>query len=1063
MITLNSILPFVFICLIVFLIAFAAPITWVRRQFEALHENTEKLLQINSLKELCEEAVKNFTDVFYFDYAVISLIDFEKRKITSEYSNEKIASKLGDASPKKWIHQSDYELHTKPKQRKDILLEVLEKNKQIKVFENKISDQKIPAEALNPNIQEVHKGINRVFLPISYIIKKKDSNNIQLGVIELGLKNKLRPISFSRLMMQARLWSVFNFYLAFFSIFFSQNSIKSIDDFYSFFRKYQKVIMLELYVSVFAQRYYLLLQKELERKAIKVIIEDDIKPLERIDDTNNYIQTALNRITAFTNSKYAILSFNTFNQSHIDFTNNTFYAGGISRKNIVPNFKNIDKSDSITRHTLESGTPYLTGDAPNDPYFQPCLDGIKEASIIAFPLRKEQIETPLGILLLISDEYDYYTGLHQAVITVILERVIRNYFRKKRYKAYQTLAYPAQLWTSPEEAYLSVSKILQEHYNSDKVSVWVRESKNEKEFTLSEKAMNPIFYQQFQQSFDNDEVLKIFSTIETKEIYQSEKHPIVEVLTAKKEGSRIATFLAKNEFKNYIHLRVIVLEKCEAFIDIFSKRKLEVDFIDNEKDFLTQIVNKLSMSIQGLKLLRSFTTISNALSQPKSDLGVIVQCALETTNADIVSYLPVKKGRILKSDAVNRGYEVKEEKYIVSNPYALTAENILKIDTVSKYFSNLGEYRKFLRKDCGLVIKNDQMPKSFLARNEIVSMAAIKVTHLDETLGVLFFNYRHSINFDNRQSLKSLIENFSSFLAVHLLKQDIMDDLQLKKEHLEKAVSILIQHQATVYKDLQRKKDEIEKLEKDFADILPRATRTSFYQILDGINHTVKSTLLTVGLELEDIKQLDTRTNVLNQKSKEIIYENLDKIGRLIIYSESLLNLFDFFKQDKERIIVFNVIKSIIDFFNIFNYDFIKIDTKDIDKSLFVVFNKAEFNMIIYNLINNAIQALLIKSSKVANFEGQIKITAVEKKNIISIHIRDNGVGIDKEIKQKIFDRGFTTKKNHTEAHLKGTGIGLYFVKEILKKEYHSQINCTSEVGKFTEFTIEIPTFINHQ
>ncbi|MEO0686849.1 MAG: HAMP domain-containing sensor histidine kinase, partial [Cyanobacteria bacterium J06649_11] len=76
----------------------------------------------------------------------------------------------------------------------------------------------------------------------------------------------------------------------------------------------------------------------------------------------------------------------------------------------------------------------------------------------------------------------------------------------------------------------------------------------------------------------------------------------------------------------------------------------------------------------------------------------------------------------------------------------------------------------------------------------------------------------------------------------------------------------------------------------------------------------------------------------------------------------------------------------------------------------------------------------------------------VEDKKSVIIKISDNGSGIPEKIQQRIFDNLFTTKTVN-----KGTGLGLSIARQIIVEKHNGSLNFNSELGKGTEFIIEIP------
>jgi two-component system, NtrC family, sensor kinase len=115
-----------------------------------------------------------------------------------------------------------------------------------------------------------------------------------------------------------------------------------------------------------------------------------------------------------------------------------------------------------------------------------------------------------------------------------------------------------------------------------------------------------------------------------------------------------------------------------------------------------------------------------------------------------------------------------------------------------------------------------------------------------------------------------------------------------------------------------------------------------------------------------------------------------------------------------------------------------------------------ELSRVFLNLFNNSFYAIHEKSAaekaQNRNFSPHVTVTTKKAGDKILISIKDNGPGIPDDVRDKIFNPFFTTKPTG-----KGTGLGLSMSYDIIVKGHGGSIKVDSEVGKFTEFTIELP------
>ncbi|MUG97187.1 HAMP domain-containing protein [Scytonema sp. UIC 10036] len=121
-----------------------------------------------------------------------------------------------------------------------------------------------------------------------------------------------------------------------------------------------------------------------------------------------------------------------------------------------------------------------------------------------------------------------------------------------------------------------------------------------------------------------------------------------------------------------------------------------------------------------------------------------------------------------------------------------------------------------------------------------------------------------------------------------------------------------------------------------------------------------------------------------------------------------------------------------------------------------------QLNQVFMNLLSNAIDALEASAFNQQlfidrNLQQKINpticiVTQVLADNAISIHISDNGSGMDETVQAKLFDPFFTTKPVG-----KGTGLGLSISYQIVVGNHRGKLYCHSTLKQGTEFVIEIP------
>jgi signal transduction histidine kinase len=109
--------------------------------------------------------------------------------------------------------------------------------------------------------------------------------------------------------------------------------------------------------------------------------------------------------------------------------------------------------------------------------------------------------------------------------------------------------------------------------------------------------------------------------------------------------------------------------------------------------------------------------------------------------------------------------------------------------------------------------------------------------------------------------------------------------------------------------------------------------------------------------------------------------------------------------------------------------------------------DKDRLGQVLTNLMSNA-----IKYSPQAN---QVDLSITTSNKIVTLRVRDYGVGIPKAHQKYIFDRFYRGRDSHGKA-FPGLGLGLYIAHEIVKR-HGGEITVESEEGKGSTFVVSLP------
>jgi signal transduction histidine kinase len=114
---------------------------------------------------------------------------------------------------------------------------------------------------------------------------------------------------------------------------------------------------------------------------------------------------------------------------------------------------------------------------------------------------------------------------------------------------------------------------------------------------------------------------------------------------------------------------------------------------------------------------------------------------------------------------------------------------------------------------------------------------------------------------------------------------------------------------------------------------------------------------------------------------------------------------------------------------------------------------------VLINLFNNAFYAVQQRQKvESGEYNPEVQVHTHRRNGWVQVRVRDNGMGIPPHIRDKVFQPFFTTKPAG-----EGTGLGLSLSYDIITKGHGGFLTVDSQLGRFTEFTFELPQVTSYK
>ena len=285
---------------------------------------------------------------------------------------------------------------------------------------------------------------------------------------------------------------------------------------------------------------------------------------------------------------------------------------------------------------------------------------------------------------------------------------------------------------------------------------------------------------------------------------------------------------------------------------------------------------------------------------------------------------------------------------------------------------------------------------------------------------------------------------FSYLISVYITKSLSEIGKKIKQTRLDKTntkiqikarskeVNILVE---SYNKMVEMLNDSVEKLSKSNKE-------QAWREMAKQVAHEIKNPLTPMRLSIQSFQRnFDKNDPKFDSRLDEFSKTLIQQIDTMSTIASAFSNFAEMPAQQGEKINIVETTKLALKIFKE-NYIVFSSEFKDLQ----VRIDRTQMVRIITNLIKNALEACeLIK-------EPKVQVTIEKKKKEVLISVIDNGQGISKELKNKIFEPKFTTKTS-------GMGLGLGMVKNLVDS-YNGRISMSSKINSGTTFSITFPQAI---
>jgi len=377
------------------------------------------------------------------------------------------------------------------------------------------------------------------------------------------------------------------------------------------------------------------------------------------------------------------------------------------------------------------------------------------------------------------------------------------------------------------------------------------------------------------------------------------------------------------------------------------------------------------------------------------------------------SYLPL--------DVISNNYSLKEE----------FADMLVSTDEgkfISENFTDVGKFQASYS-----VLKND----------------------IGEKYAILFFPYFQDVSFAESELnvfLSTLYQIYFIMLVVAIVLAYFISRYvtrSIETIRLKIGQAGLLKKNEKIYlnnatKEIDSLVNSYNKMIDDLEDSVERLAKTereqAWQEMAKQVAHEIKNPLTPMRLTVQSFQKNSGIKKGEDQKDKlndfcDTLIEQIDTMSNV---ATSFSDFATLPKTQLEKTDIVEATKKVVE---IFEQNNISIETSS--ENIFIKLDKEQWIRVMTNLIKNSIQAIP------HDREPIIHVNITERLKTVRVTVSDNGLGVSKNNRDKIFEPKFTTKSD-------GMGLGLGIVRSIINS-HRGKISYKSRSKKGTDFKISLP------